>query len=282
MSENRPFEPLPEQTESNGSLPVAKSFAQATSRGLAVGIAVALVAMIGDLAILTDSTPLREGLVGSLCISWFLASAGLLVIWLGLGGWRLYIRLLIVGAAAAVAELAGDHGHLDVQGFGKAFVIVALAALPFGLIYLLGYELAPSTGLLGGEAAPCARQVSLKQLFAWSACAAIVACVARFVDITELFGCAIAAAILSLICVALVLASLSILPNGLVVFAVIVISVAAIISAVVADNLIADLRLIGDRDFLIATIALGPMTLISGVLLIYRAIGYRVRRRTAA
>ena len=149
----------------------------------------ATVAAAGNLLFLSvpgyDS---RWWLIGS-AFAWFIASLGLLSVWLGVGRGPLFVRLLIVGAIGGIAAffipnmLFSRPTEWHFENFDGVVLVVVTCALPFGLLNLAGFRLqhddADSSGRENRGAALKAGQFSIGQLFGWTAAAAILAGLAR-------------------------------------------------------------------------------------------------------
>jgi len=161
---------------------------QPPADGIGLGAVVAIIAAIGDLIVTAGighgrgEPPPIVVIIG--CIIWVSASVGLLAIWLGLGGGPVWLRLLIVGATAALGTVVATEGRWEPEGFAVLALFVVAIALPFGVVRALGFKMGridvakPDAGAGSGLRRG---QFSLRQLFGWTVAAAMVASVARFV-----------------------------------------------------------------------------------------------------
>jgi hypothetical protein len=258
------------------------------SDGLMLGIAVAVIAVVGALFIFGVGTMdhrIREPVfITVIFIAWVAAGFGLLTVWLGIGGGRLYLGLLVVGAIGAITILIVGRGTWSVEAFAYFVLFLAAGALPFGLLYLAGFEFASSEVVrFSAKATMELRrgQVSLGQLFGWTVAAALVASVARFakLDPRDAMPSAISVATFSSIAVGAVCATLMPGRREMVVLRIIILGASTMLliggGAVVLFGMppdVADL-------FYLALGSLAHVSLIGFVLLLYRRLGYRLRRR---
>ncbi len=255
--------------------------------GRALGLTVAAIAGTGDLCILyVASHAEREPAVFVILLSaaWIMAQFGLLSTWLGLGGGPLCLRLLIAAPPVAAAANCLNPNGLESGTFADMAIFLVVGAVPFGLIYLLGYHMsrevaaaAPADGLEKYRS----RQISLRQLFGWTVAVALVASVARYSSIQprELFELGALSLVFFSISAGAVLATLFPKEAALVGIMLVLIEFAtAILTVAVAQ--IVGMRGSGDVGPTVI-VAMMHVAIMSGVLLGFRAIGYRLRRRGA-
>jgi hypothetical protein len=278
----------------------------------ALGVVVAIVAISGDLVAVGIAfggfrgpgtsfylmyvalTFITSAVVGPpspllylMCAAWFTSGFGLLTVWLGLGGGRLYVRLLVMGMISAILVLVVGKGHWSAGAFALSVLFPAAGAAPFGLLYIMGFELASAADARasgGGGAALGRGQFSLRQLFGWTVAATLVASLARFATISPgdavLFG--VWAATFSLISIGAVFATL--LPGGpeAVVLRAVMLYPAAVLAAGFAAALLVGAARAGinvEGIWHLAFTMLMHVLLMGLVLLLYRRLGYRLRRR---
>ena len=255
--------------------------------GRTLGLAVTAVAGAGDLCIfglMAHNEHEPPIFVIVLAIAWIWAQLGLLSIWLGLGGGPLWLRLLIAAPLVAAASQRLTPSGLDAETFADMALLLVGAAAPFGLIYLLGFQLSRESAAVAtadGLEKYRSRQISLRQLFGWTVAAALVASVARYssIPLAGLLDAGALALAFSLLSVGAVLATLLPKEAALVGIMFVLIEFAtAILTVAVA-------QLVGMRESSeIAPTVIAAMihvAMMSGVLLGFRAIGYRLRRRGA-
>ncbi len=257
--------------------------------GLLWGLIVASIAIGGDLLIYGIETTFHwrggePALVTVMFMSWITAGLGLLTVWLGIGGGRLYLRLLVIGAIGAITVLILGRGTWSAQGFAGFVLFLAAGALPFGLLYLAGFEFASAEVVrlsTTGGADLRRGQVSLGQLFGWTVAAALVASVARFAKLgpREAMSSAISVATFSTIAVGAVCAALMPGRRDMVVLRTIILGASTMLlicgGAVVLFGMPPDI----EDLFYLALGSLVHVSLMSFVLLLYRRLGYRLRRR---
>ena len=98
--------------------------------GLLWGLIVASIAIGGDLLIFGIETTFHwrggePAFVTVLFMAWITAGLGLLTVWLGIGGGRLYLRLLVIGAIGAITILILGQGTWSVQAFAGFVLFLA-------------------------------------------------------------------------------------------------------------------------------------------------------------
>lgn len=253
--------------------------------GRTLGLAVTAVAGAGDLCILGLITHAeREPPIFVILVisAWITAQFGLLSTWLGLGGGPLWLRLLIAAPLAAVASQRLTPNGLDISTFANMTLLLVGGAVPFGLIYLLGYHLsreattgAPADGLEKYRS----RQISLRQLFGWTVAAALVASVARYSSIRlgDLLGIGLLSLGFFSICAGAVLATLLPKESSVVGAWLVLLGIATGMGTVLVMQL---MGISSSTDVaLTVVVAVLHVAIMSGVLLVFRAIGYRLRRR---
>lgn len=262
------------------------------TNGLMVGMAVALFAVVGDALIAIYELFFRSLVLDSpiLLVAfgiWQTAQLALLSIWVGLGGGKLWVRLLICAAAVALAMLATNEGNWRMGEYVGFALLVALGALPFGAMYLAGYHVESDEEYLAGyrDDEPLRRgQISLRQLFGWTVAATLVAGLARFMP--EMPRSAITVAVLSAVLAvtdtAMVFSIFA--PRRLQAVAVLLILVTAVTTAMILGaSMLLSAGRVGGGEALIATyMSAAHIGLTSGVLLLFRRLGYRLQRRFVA
>jgi len=255
------------------------------SDGKLLGIVVAVVAVIGDFFIYGIGPPvLVARLLIPMCIAWLTSGLGLLTVWLGIGGGRLYLRLLVIGVIGAITVLLVGKGTWSVEAFAGFVLFLAAGALPFGLLYIVGLELmsAEAARHSGGARAELrGGQFSLRQLFGWTVAATLVASVARFAKIEPrdglVFG--VMAGTFSLIAVGAVCAALLPGRNQTVAIRIAILSASAIMLTIGVTVLFSGAPPRDEEISYLALTSLVHVWFMSFVLLLYRRLGYRLRRR---
>ena len=270
---------------------VRTSSREPMSDGLLLGIAVAGVFLLGDVVLkLVPPTWLNsyEGLFFfvtlPLLMAWQSGAFGLLSIWLGMGRGPLCVRVVLVGGAVAAIEYLvcryfAPGTYWSGAAFADTVLEVAVVAVPFGLLRLFGFELWSSNFVrFVAERKPEFRsgQFSLRQLFDSTVSAAIVAAIARFAEFSHPRLLIAAAAVYCL--GSLGPACAAWMPRRTKVAVGLLFCCAAIVSGVAAG-----FEIFTDKEStLVVAIAISAafhVLFLSFVLLLYRRLGYRIRRR---
>jgi hypothetical protein len=259
------------------------------SNGMLLGIAVAVVEVVGDLIIYGvgrwNGPPIHPvPLVIAMCIAWFMSGLGLLTVWLGIGGGRLYLRLLVIGVIAVILILVVGEGNWSAEAFACFVLFLAAGAMPFGLSYIVGLELvsAEAAKITGGAGEELrGGQFSLRQLFGWTVAATLVASVARFAKIEPRAGAifGVTATIFSFIALGAVCAALLPGRTEAVVLRIVILCLSAVMLADGAATLIARAPTRAEDFAYLSFTTLMHTSLVSFTLLLYRRLGYRLRRR---
>ena len=258
--------------------------------GRAAGIMVAVVALLGDLALYGIGRGARgeiPELLMTLVVAWYTSGLGLLAVWLGLGGGPVYLRLLVAAIPGAILILLLDEGRWHVEAFAGLSVFLVAVAVPFGVLRMFGFELRilrPYETATDVDQELGRGQFSLRQMFGWTVAASLVASISRFIEFPrrEWVAFSVTPAVFSLISLAAVCAAL--MPrNGGVGRWVIPLCVSTMLLTCGTAVALAGMPR-GDSSplFYLAAASVLHVLLIFGVLMIFRTMDYRLVRRASA
>lgn len=257
------------------------------SAGLPLGLTVAIVAALGDRVafyVMHESAFHHPPLLDAGALAWTTASMSLLAVWLGLGAARVYLRLLVVGAATALLTFMADEGDFRGWQFAEVSLVVVAAAIPFGLLYICGFGLVnvrAGCNAGGADGRLLRGQISLRQLFGWTIAAAMVASVARLERNEPLDWLQLAITSVVFATAAIGAGSATLMPvrkNTLKLCLAILggctLGLAALLSLLMGFSG-------GPESFLLGLALIEHVALLSGVLLLFRRLGFRLQRRGA-
>lgn len=279
------------------------------SSGVKLGLVIAIVALAGNEALyyfvprvdpgFGHWVPLTNQIIYLCVLVWLTASLALASIWLGIGKWPLYVRFPVALAACAVAPIFERKYSISgagwsFQGFVGCVLETVVCAAPFGLMYLVGYELHDPRKLRSAtpnEHQAWINQFSIKQLLEWTVVAAVVLALGRAAQFSREGWTAIGmitpsliSASIGTVCMALAprrtwASYLCLLLSGL---------------FVVTTACVSKLFLVGPFGLPFTSVerfihfvwseclwAIGHASLLTIVFLLYRRLGYRLRRRAA-
>ena len=253
-----------------------------------LGIAIAVVAVAGNCIVYGIGSGREFRLFNSPIFfipatAWVTSSLGLFAIWLGIGRGWLFLRLLVVGAVAAILVLIFGGGW-HAEAFADFVLFLVAAALPFGLLYIFGFHVQHIKQMQ--DAAVSHRQLrkgqfSLQQLLGWSVAATLVASVGRFAQIgpREWVGFGVTTGIFSCIAVGAVCAALLPGQPATVVIRLCILG-GSTIGLTCATVILMSGRGPGGADELayLAFGSLAHVSLMSLALLLFRRLGYRLQR----
>jgi len=266
------------------------------SLGLALGLLLAAVTIAGNLVFRQYHVQMFRAVPFSWSIinAWECGGVALLAIWLALGRTPMFVRLFAVAILAAVEAALMAAFCLHPRSLGLTFswqvvatmlvdrtLLIVAMALPLALLRLAGFAVSLQRG---GRVSTdrCRRpgQFTVRQIFAWTFAAALLAGMSRFGSLP--FGSsavpAICTAIYSLIATGMACAVLT--PRGNCLVAAWTIGVAAV--SPILGGCVAVLTL--PRDVVsglapgYAVMSLCYSLLVCGALLLYRCLGYRLCR----
>ncbi len=243
--------------------------------------------------------PLTNQIIYLSVVAWLTATLALSSVWLGIGKWPLFVRFPIVFAGCAVAPIferkyAIPEVGWSFQGFVAILLEVVVCALPFGLMYLAGYELHDRQRLLATT--PTERQIwvnqfCIGQLLEWMVVAAVVLALLRVARFSShewtsigILTPILASASAGTVCMALMprrnwASLLCLLLSGL--FVVTIACTIKLIlvrrSGVPVESASESIRFVWSE----LCWAVGHVAILTLVFLLYRRLGYRLRRRAA-
>jgi hypothetical protein len=263
---------------------------KAMSDAVMLGTIAGAIAALGDLVILgavfADPRVVNSALIGWICVAWFSGSLGLLTLWFGLGRDGLYFRLLLaaLGALFLLISIWAGRRNWEVVLIARSLLSLVAAAAPFSLLRLAGFQFAyagaprsPGNGSTNARR----RQFSLRELFAWTIVAALLARAASVAHLAprEWMALAGAPAVFSLIAIGAV--GVTSLPGGgtMVAIGLEILCGIVMLAARGFAILFLDMRRTDDDLIGLVFASLGHVLLISFVLLLYRRLGYRLWRR---